>query len=167
MIGEKRGSGAHWQGRNRPEVPAGGAESGELFRQPGGTIWRGKKGKMERRGRDFIGRSRGGFWCLNLLGINSGQHSLAAEVTAALMAGGGRRLTTRARVSGRERGGRVPFRAEAVLGRGRFSGWAEMAPLSPFLFFFVLSSFLFLFSYFLYNFCINSSNNVKPISNLF
>jgi hypothetical protein len=73
----------------------------------------------------------------------------------------------RARVSARERGGRVPFRAETVLGRGRFSGWAEMAPLSPFSIFFVLSSFLFLFSYFLYNFCINSSNNVKPISNLF
>jgi hypothetical protein len=49
MIGENRRGGAHWQGRNRPEVPAGGAESGELFRQPGGTIWRGKKGEMERR----------------------------------------------------------------------------------------------------------------------
>jgi hypothetical protein len=44
-----------------------------------------------------------------------------------------------------ERGGRVPFRAEAVLGRGRFGGWAEMASPSLFLFFFVLSSFLFLF----------------------
>jgi hypothetical protein len=54
-MGGKGGSGVHWLGRNRPEVPAGEAESSELFRQPGGTIWRGKKGKMERRGRAFIG----------------------------------------------------------------------------------------------------------------
>jgi hypothetical protein len=45
---------------------------------------------------------------------------------------------------------RVPFRVEVVLGRGRFGGWAEMAPPSPFLFFFCsfffsISAFLFLF----------------------
>jgi hypothetical protein len=66
-----------------------------------------RKGGSERRGRAFIGRSRGGIWCLNLLGINSGRHSLAAEVTAALMAGGGRRLTggSHESVRGREREG--------------------------------------------------------------
>jgi hypothetical protein len=48
----------------------------------------------------------------------------------------GKKMTDNAgpRVSEGE-GGRVPFRAEAVLGRGRFGGWAEMAPPSPFLFF--------------------------------
>jgi hypothetical protein len=66
-----------------------------------------RKGGSERRGRAFIGRSRGGIWCLNLLIINSGRHSLAAEVTAALMAGGGRRLTggSHESVRGREREG--------------------------------------------------------------
>jgi hypothetical protein len=36
----------------------------------------------------------------------------------------------------------IPFRVEAVLGRGHFGGWAEMAPPSPFLIF-VLKPFLF------------------------
>jgi hypothetical protein len=57
-LGGKREHGAHRRWRILPGMLAGTAESGELFRQPGGTIWRGKKGKMERRGRDFIGRSR-------------------------------------------------------------------------------------------------------------
>jgi hypothetical protein len=77
--------------RNRRITAAGAADFGERFAQPGGTIWREKKGKVKRRGRAFIGKSRGSFWCLNLLGMNSGRRSLAAEVTAALMAGGGRR----------------------------------------------------------------------------
>jgi hypothetical protein len=31
QIGEKRRTGAYWQGWNRPEIPAGGAESGDEF----------------------------------------------------------------------------------------------------------------------------------------
>jgi hypothetical protein len=49
-------------------------------------------------------------------------------------------------VSEGERGEAVPFRVEVVLGRGRFGGWAEMAPPSLFLFFFC--SFFFSISVF-------------------
>jgi hypothetical protein len=33
QIGEKRRTGAYWQGRNRPEIPVGGTESGDEFRR--------------------------------------------------------------------------------------------------------------------------------------
>jgi hypothetical protein len=121
---------------------------------------------MERRGRDFIGRSRGGIWCLNLLGINSGRHSLLAEVTAALMAGGGRRSDRWVpRVSERERERVYRFgffpglRADSLTGPNRCPG-----PFSGF------SSFLlFPFSvfYFFHNFHIGYSNDFKPICKIF
>jgi hypothetical protein len=87
----KVGGGVTWSHRISEFLPAAMANTGEKFCRPGGFSSSGKGGETERRGRAFIGRSRGGIWCLNLLGINSGQHSLAAEVTAALMVGGGRR----------------------------------------------------------------------------
>jgi hypothetical protein len=33
QIGEKRRTGAYWQDRNRPEIPAGGTKSGDEFRR--------------------------------------------------------------------------------------------------------------------------------------
>jgi hypothetical protein len=100
---------------------------------------------MERRGRDFIGRSRGGFWCLNLLGINSGRHSLAAEVTAALMAGEGRRLTDGSYLSageGREK--EIPVRF-SIWAAGWFPVWAERVAPAHFIFFFSFLLFFFCF----------------------
>jgi hypothetical protein len=38
QIGEKRRTGAYWQGRIRPEIPAGMQGSGEKFCRPGGAI---------------------------------------------------------------------------------------------------------------------------------
>jgi hypothetical protein len=32
-IEERRRTGAHWQGRNQSEIPAGGTESGDEFRR--------------------------------------------------------------------------------------------------------------------------------------
>jgi hypothetical protein len=48
-----------------------------------------------------------------------------------------------------------------------FWSWAGMAPPSLFLFFFVLSSFLFLFSYLIHNFCKIHPNQFKPFSKIF
>jgi hypothetical protein len=96
------------------------ADSGDKICRPGGEFARGSRGETQRRGRAFIGRSRGGIWCLNLLGINSGKYSLAAEVTAALMAGGGRRLTggSHESVRGREKEGyRFGFAGKWAVGR--------------------------------------------------
>jgi hypothetical protein len=67
-----------------------------------------------------------------------------------------------------EEKGRIPLRVLipgwAV---GWFLRWAKRVPGVLFPFLFCLLLFFFCFSYFLYNFCINSSNNVNPISNLF
>jgi hypothetical protein len=104
-----------------------------------------KGGETERRGRAFIGRSRGGIWCLNLLGINSGQHSLAAEVTAALMAGGGRRPRADEGVppvSEKEGRERVPVRG-SFLGRGLVSLLGRNSSPGSISYF----SFLFFFSF--------------------
>jgi hypothetical protein len=48
-IEERRETGAHQRWRIFPEMLADAAETGEEFRWPGGTICRGRKGKMERR----------------------------------------------------------------------------------------------------------------------
>jgi hypothetical protein len=50
-IGRVSGSGAHRRRRNRLDEPADVLRFGEKFGQPGGMIWRGKKGEEERRGR--------------------------------------------------------------------------------------------------------------------
>jgi hypothetical protein len=102
-----------------------------------------KQGEKGEDMKGFIGRSRSGNWCLNLLGIKSGRHSLAAEVTAALMAGGGRRLTggSHESVRGREKeryrfGKGVPGpRADSDTGPNRSPG--------SFSYFFLLFSFSF------------------------
>jgi hypothetical protein len=92
----------------------------------------------------FIGRSRGGNWCLNLPGIKSGKHSLAAEETAALMAGGGRTLTGGSSLSaGRERGEEYRF-GWFFLGRGLVPLLGRKGSLRP--------SFIFLFSFLLFLF---------------
>jgi hypothetical protein len=65
---------------------------------------------------------------------------------------------------------RVPFRVEVVLGRGRFGGWAEMAPPSPFLFFLfsLLFYFCFLISFLDFAYKIQiKPNQFKPLSEIF
>jgi hypothetical protein len=54
----KRECGGHRRWRILPGMPAGTAESGDRFRQPWGTIRRGKEGEMKRRLRATY--SRGG-----------------------------------------------------------------------------------------------------------
>jgi hypothetical protein len=58
-IEEGRRTGAHRRGRISLGRAADWRSSGELLRQPGGTVWRGRKGKEERRSRAFIGAQRG------------------------------------------------------------------------------------------------------------
>jgi hypothetical protein len=48
-LGGKREYGVRRRWRISPRMPAGTAESGDRFRQPWGTIRRGKEGEMERR----------------------------------------------------------------------------------------------------------------------
>jgi hypothetical protein len=115
-------------------------------------LQRGKKGeRMLRSCRAFIGRSRGSIWCLNLLGIILGRHSLAAEVTRGDLTRGRRRL--RVLTGGPQLSASV--RERAVLFWISLGGpWAASAagpkgvPRGPFLFFFV---FPFSFSIFLIN----------------
>jgi hypothetical protein len=47
-LGGKRGYGVRRRWRILPGMPAETAESGDRFRQPWGTIRRGKEGEMER-----------------------------------------------------------------------------------------------------------------------
>jgi hypothetical protein len=49
-----------------------------------------------------------------------------------------------------------------LLGRGWLLIWAGIYPRGPFLLFFVLILFHFLFSYFFHNFCMFGSNCFKP-----
>jgi hypothetical protein len=48
-VRREREFGVPWPSRNRRFTEVGAADFGEPFGQPGGMIWRGKKGKMERR----------------------------------------------------------------------------------------------------------------------
>jgi hypothetical protein len=57
--GRRRGARGHRRQRIRPEEPADAAEAGEQFEQPGGAIQRERRGRMDRRGRAFIGVARG------------------------------------------------------------------------------------------------------------
>jgi hypothetical protein len=49
----ERERGVHRRCRNWLEMPADGRRFGEKSGQPGGTVWRGRKGKEERRSRAF------------------------------------------------------------------------------------------------------------------
>jgi hypothetical protein len=60
--------------------------------------------------------------------------------------------------------GCVPLQGEALLGQGRFGGWAKMAPLAFSYFFFL---FLFLFSDLFNIFCKNASIQFKQIPKFF
>jgi hypothetical protein len=107
-----------------------------------------KEGEKGEEMEGFIGRSRGGNWCLNLPGIKSGKHSLAAEETVALMAGGGRRLTSGTRCQrGKEGREGIPVRF-AFLGCGLDPQLGRKGSLRPFSIF--TSSFSFSFSAFLF-----------------
>jgi hypothetical protein len=55
-LGGERGARAHRQGSNRRRTVAEASDSGDKFHQPGGMIFRGTKGKMERRGRASYSR---------------------------------------------------------------------------------------------------------------
>jgi hypothetical protein len=50
--------------RNRRFTPAVESGSGEKFAQPGGTIWRGKKGEKERRSWRLYGGVLKGWGCV-------------------------------------------------------------------------------------------------------
>jgi hypothetical protein len=152
MIGGKRGSGAHWQGRNRPEVPAGEAESGELFRQPGGTIWRGKKGKMERGARAFYRRRRGEETAEELKELKRGVTAHSGLVTGGISVRRKKKVSVLTRGSHQSAGvrGEIGYRFGFLRwAADSFRYWAENRPRGPFLIF--ISSFLFsfLFSLFL------------------
>jgi hypothetical protein len=60
-------------------------------------------------------------------------------------AGGGESLTGGLWVSVGEEAREVPFRGEAILGRGSFGGWAECFPLGLLLLFLFIFDFLFYF----------------------
>jgi hypothetical protein len=55
-MGPDRGRGVPAVRRNRQITVAVAAYSGEGFRQPGGTDWRGIRGESERRGRTICRR---------------------------------------------------------------------------------------------------------------
>jgi hypothetical protein len=54
----KGGGGVTWSRRISTETVAATADTGEKSGQPGGVIWRGEKGEMERRMRGLIGTVR-------------------------------------------------------------------------------------------------------------
>jgi hypothetical protein len=145
MRGAKSGGGVTLLRRISTETVARSLNSGELLRQPGGTIWRGTKGEMERRqGATYThserskragikaGLKRGRNYCAveTVSGVvNARKTKLRPDVRArAVSEGEGRK-------GGTGSGGLAGPRAESWTGPVRF-------PLT-FLFIFLLSSFSF------------------------
>jgi hypothetical protein len=83
---------------------------------------------------------------------------VSARKKEALTSGPGR--------SAGEGGADVPLRDGAMLGRCQKLAWAGSVPATSFTFFCSLL-FLFLISYFFYNFCNKASNDFKPTSKIF
>jgi hypothetical protein len=161
MRGAKSGGGVTLLRWILTETVARSLNSGKLLRQPGGTIWRGTKGEMERRQgatythserskREGIkaGLKRGrNYWEETVVGVDFGQR---LEMT------GGSHLSARGREKRVYRFGVASWAAGSFLVLGRF-----VAP-GPFLFFHFSSSFLFLFSYSFHIFCKFDSIQAKP-----
>jgi hypothetical protein len=131
---------------------AGLWDSGELFWQPGGTILRGKKGKMERRGRSLyrhrLGSKRAGSkgnWWGGVIGLRRDLRSREEEDL----------VLTRGSHWSVRKGGRTGYRFGIVScwAVGQFWCRVRWVPRGPFLFlflFFFSSFLLFPFSVFLF-----------------
>jgi hypothetical protein len=76
-------------------------------------------------------------------------------------------MTAGSHLSVRGREERVPIRVDGFLGHRPVSCLGRFGSPGPLFHFYLFSSFPFLVSLFKHNFCKNSSNNVKPISNIF
>jgi hypothetical protein len=61
---------------------------------------------------------------------------------------------------------RIPVRGGVFLGCGLVLLLGRKGSLGPFSIFIFFSSFLFLISYFLYRFCTNAPNQIKPLSGI-
>jgi hypothetical protein len=165
-IGEKREGGAHWQGRNRPEIPADVRTSDEEFEQPGGPI-RGEKGRGERGGcRVLIG--------VVLMAITR-EKSTGGVTPVTISRNGerGRRLWEEGDnmrgppVSVRRRGCRYPFEMVRCWASGRIWGWAKWSPSALLSFSLIPFHIPFLISYFLLRFCKIPSNQIEQKSKFF
>jgi hypothetical protein len=135
------------------------------FRQPRGTVRRGKKGRGEGESGAFIGEldvGRG-------LGFSAGvamDGSRSSHAGAGLLPEEGDDPDEQALlISGWRNCTAYPFREKGKLGHGPFPGSGRIRSRGLFTFF-ILLFFSFLVSYLFHIFCNKASNQLKPLSKI-